>query len=168
MKKVGAKVLAMLVALAMVFSVLPSTVATVEAGNEDWEEEIVYLDIEIEIIDGQPMLVVEGEEYGEEYLFIPLELPETILATSDGRVVELKVKDNFVLVPTEDGIVAVPIEDFCVVKIDGEVMLLVEVNASWLWKGLALVTIVKILDAGWASLKNVESVVCPYHDITGP
>ena len=129
MKKVGAKVVAMLVALAMVFSVVPGMAATVEAGNEDWEEEVIWLDVEIEIIDGQPMMVIEGdEESGEEYLFIPLELPETILATSDGQIVELEVKDNFVLVPTEDGMVAVPIEDFCVVMVDGQVMLLAEVN----------------------------------------
>ena len=73
------------------------------------------------------MLVIEGEEkYGEEYLFIPLELPETILATSDGQIVELDVKDNSVLVPTEDGMVLVPIEDFCVVLIDGEIVLVAE------------------------------------------
>ena len=129
MKKVGAKVVAMLVALAMVFSVVPGMAATVEAGNEGWEEEIIWLDAEIEVIDGQPMLVVEGdEEYGEEYLFIPLELPELILVTIDGQVKELEVKNNAVLVPTGDGIVAVPIEDFCVVMVDGEVMLLAEEN----------------------------------------
>ena len=40
MKKVGTKVLAMVVALAMVFSVVPGMAGTVEAGNEGWEEEI--------------------------------------------------------------------------------------------------------------------------------
>ena len=136
MKKVGVKALAMLVALAMIFSVVPGMVGTVQAGNEDWEEEIIWLDVEIEIIDGQPMLVVEGdEEYGEEYLFIPLYLPEVVTLTVDGQVKELEVKDNSVLVPTEDGMVAVPIEDFCVVMVDEQEMLLVEINPKHLLGG---------------------------------
>lgn len=129
MKKVGAKVVAMLVALAMIFSVVPGMAATVEAGNESWEEEIIWLDAEIKVINGQPMMVIEGdEEYGEEYFFIPLELPEVALFTVDGQEKGLEVKDNSVLVQTEDGIVAVPLEDFCVVIVSGEVMLIAEVN----------------------------------------
>ena len=129
MKKVGVKALAMLVALAMIFSVVPGMAGTVEAGNEGWEEEVIYLDVEVKVVNGQPMLVVEGEEeYGEEYLLIPLELPEVASFIVDGQVKELEVKNNAVLVTTEDGIVAVPIEDFCVVMVDGEVMLLAEVN----------------------------------------
>ena len=136
MKKVGAKAVAMLLALAMIFSVVPGMAGTVEAGNEDWEEEIIWLDAEIEIIDGQPMMVIEGdEEYGEEYLYIPLELPEIVLIIVDGQVKELEVKNNAILVPTEDEIVAVPIEDFCVVMVDGQIMLLVEINPKHLIAG---------------------------------
>ena len=97
--------------------------------NNGREARIVYLEVEIEVIDGQPVLAIEGEEeYGEEYLFISLELPEVASFTVDGQVKELEVKNNAVLLPTEDGTVAVPIEDFCVVMVDGEVMLLAEKN----------------------------------------
>ncbi len=124
MNKIRAKVVMMSVVLAMAIAMVPGMAATAEARNDGWEEEITWLDVEIEVIDGQPMMVIEGEEG----YFIPLELPEVISGTVDGQAKELEVKNNYVLVPTEAGIVAVPIEDFCVVMIDGQVLLLAEDN----------------------------------------
>ena len=35
---------------------------------------------------------------------------------------------------TEEGLMPVPIEGFCVVMIDGQVMLMAEENPRWLWQ----------------------------------
>ena len=49
-------------------------------------------------------------------------------AYADGQKVPLKTQGNNILVPTEEGLVAVPIEEFDVVMVDGQVMLLAEEN----------------------------------------
>ena len=51
----------------------------------------------------------------------------------------LKTQGNSILVPTEEGLVAVPIEEFDVVMVGGQVMLVAEENPRfilrWLNKG---------------------------------
>ncbi len=56
MNKIGVKVVAMSLVLAMVFAMLPgmatpAMAATAEAGNDGWEVELPYLDVEITYLD---------------------------------------------------------------------------------------------------------------------
>ncbi len=118
MSKVGLKVLGVLVALAMLFTVVPGMTATAYAESADSEEGIVYLDAEIQVIDGQPMIVAETRAG---YVNVPFVLSGDVL-----------VQGNRVVVPTEEGIVVVPIEDFCVVMVDGQVALAAAVNPIFL------------------------------------
>ena len=43
----------------------------------------------------------------------------------------LKTQGNSILVPTEEGLVSVPIEEFDVVMVDEQIMLLAEENPAW-------------------------------------
>ncbi|MCL0049718.1 hypothetical protein M1N04_01305 [Peptococcaceae bacterium] len=52
-------------------------------------------------------------------------------AYADGQKVPLKTQGNNILVPTEEGLLAVPIEEFDVVVVDGEIMLIAEENPFW-------------------------------------
>ncbi|MCL0101020.1 hypothetical protein M1N80_04400, partial [Peptococcaceae bacterium] len=53
-------------------------------------------------------------------------------AYANGQKVPLRTQGNNILVPTEEGLVAVPIEEFDVVMVDGQVMLVAEVNWRFL------------------------------------
>ncbi|MCL0106673.1 DUF4258 domain-containing protein [Peptococcaceae bacterium] len=76
------------------------------------------------------MFVCETEEgYYEKIPFSMSDLGA--YAYAEGQKVPLKTQGNSILVPTEEGPVAVPIEEFCVVMIDGQVALITEENPAW-------------------------------------
>lgn len=119
------KIAVILVVLAMFFSVVPRMALIAEGGSEGWEEERVYLDAEVRMIDNQLVLAVEREK---EYINNPIRLPESVMFNS--QIIPLKMQEKGVIIPTEDGPVVVPFEDFEVVMINGELTLLTEVNPT--------------------------------------
>ena len=123
------KVLAVVVVLALVMPMVMMMPVGVAQAQENcpWAG-IEYLDAEIKIIDGQPVFVYETETGYEE---IPFSLSELGYAYADGQKMPLQIQGNSILVPTEEGPVAVPIEEFCVVLVDGEVALIAEENPFW-------------------------------------
>lgn len=124
MNKWVTKSLAMVLVLTMAFLPVQATTATAQAGGGEEEEHgKTWLDVEVRMIDGQPVLVYETEEgYGK----IPFALPE--YAYADGQKMPLQREGNNILVPTEEGPVAVALEDFCVVMLDGQVALVAGEN----------------------------------------
>jgi hypothetical protein len=114
-------------ALALLVPVFMVPAAAAQAQEKYQREEVVYLDAEVRMIEGQPVLVVETEEGYEN---IPFELSGHLYG-ADGQRVALEMQGNSIILPTEDGPVAVPIEEFCVVMVDGQVTLLAEVNPWW-------------------------------------
>ncbi|MCL0100987.1 DUF4258 domain-containing protein [Peptococcaceae bacterium] len=75
------------------------------------------------------MFVYETEEVYEKIPFSMSDLGD--YAYANGQKVPLKTEGNNILVPTEEGLVLVTIEEFCVVEVDGEVALLAEKNPVW-------------------------------------
>ncbi|MFW0861686.1 MAG: hypothetical protein AAGT88_06320 [Dethiobacter sp.] len=86
--------------------------------------EIQHLDAEVKIINGQPVIIIETEEG---YLNVPFALSGDVL-----------VQGNGVVVQTEDGFVVVPLEDFEVAVVDGEVVLVAEVNPKHILWGAGI------------------------------
>ena len=80
------------------------------------------------MIDGQPVLKYETEDG---YADIPFEIPAYALS-ADGQKVAVERQVDAILLPTEDGFEAVPLKDFSVVMMNGQIMLLAEVNVIWL------------------------------------
>ena len=78
------------------------------------------------MIDGQPVFVYETEEGYEKIPFSMSDLGD--YAYADGQKVPLKTQGNSILVPTEEGLVSVPIEEFDVVMVDGQIVLIAEEN----------------------------------------
>ncbi|MBT9161307.1 MAG: hypothetical protein DDT26_02612 [Dehalococcoidia bacterium] len=76
------------------------------------------------MIAGQPVIVVETKRG---YVDIPFALSKVFLV--DGQTIPLQLQGDGVVLPTEDGFVVVPLEEFEVVAANGQVMLLAEVNA---------------------------------------
>ena len=111
------------IALVVLLVFTPIKIKAAQAQEKCQWEGIVYLDAEIKIIDGHPVLVYETEAGYEK---IPFSLSELDYACADGQKMLLQTQGSSILVPTEEGPVAVPIEDFCVVMIDGQIMLLAE------------------------------------------
>ena len=71
-------------------------------------------------------------ETEEGYEKIPFSLSDLgDYAYADGQKVPLQTQGNSILVPTKEGLVPVPIEEFDVVMVDGQVMLLAEENPAW-------------------------------------
>jgi hypothetical protein len=128
LKTLSFKVLSVFAALALLVPVFMVPAAAVQAQEKYQREEVVYLDAEVRVINGQPVIMVETEAG---YESIPFELP-SYLHGADGQKAALEMQGNSVVLPTEDGPVAVPIEDFCVVVVDGQVALMAEVNLKWL------------------------------------
>ena len=91
----------------------------------------MYLDAEIKVIDGQPVMTYETEEGYEEISFSLSDLGD--YAYADGQKMLLQTQGNSILVPREESPVAVPIEDFCVVMVDGQVALMAEENPRIWW-----------------------------------
>ncbi len=119
MKRKISKVVSGILTVTLLVSVFVTPVA---AGQENGRErrnvpipEIQYLDAEVQVIAGQPVIVVENEEG---YVHVPFALSGDVL-----------VQGNGVVVQTEDGSVVVPLEEFEVVGANGQAMLVAEVNA---------------------------------------
>ena len=130
------KVLAVVVALALVMPMVMMPVGTVQAHDDNTNPlrapilETELDGAEIEIIDGSPFIVLNKDEC----IYIPL---NKLLKLSDtdtmdimlyGVLATVEVKGNYLLIPTEDGIEKVCISDFHVELRDGQVVLVSEVN----------------------------------------
>jgi len=89
-------------------------------------QQVQYLDAEIQVIDGQPMLKVETKEGYASY-----EFPWPEVAIVDGREVTLERQGNYFLLQTDDGTEKVSIEDFQVALVAGQLMLVKSVNPWW-------------------------------------
>mgnify|MGYP004702530357 CR=1 FL=1 len=98
-----------------------------ERGQGRQGEQIQYLDAEVRVIDGQPVLRYEAEDG---YADIPFDLPAYVIS-ADGQRVAVQRHGDAILLPTEDGFEAVPLKDFSVVMMNGQIMLLAEVNPIW-------------------------------------
>jgi hypothetical protein len=99
-----------------------------ERGQERQNaQQVQYLDAEVLVIDGQPLLRYEIEDG---YADIPFEIPAYALSV-DGQKVAVERQGDAILLPTEDGFEAVPLKDFSVVMMNGQIMLLAEVNPIW-------------------------------------
>jgi hypothetical protein len=122
-KALSFKMLSMFAALALLVPVFLVPTVAAQAQEKCQREEVVYLDAEVRVIDGKPVIVVETEKG---YVNIPFELTGEALV--DGQKVVLKTQGNAVLVPTKEGPVAVPVEEFCVVIVDEQVALMAEEN----------------------------------------
>jgi len=121
--------------LLTVFLLMSAFVTPVAAGRGNGrgqerksEQQIQYLDAEVRVIDGQPILRYETEEG---YADIPFDLPAYVIS-ADGQRVAVQRHGDAILLPTEDGFEAFPLKDFSVVMMNGQIMLLAEVNAIWL------------------------------------
>ncbi|MBT9173736.1 MAG: hypothetical protein DDT21_02141 [Syntrophomonadaceae bacterium] len=99
--------------------------------------QIQYLDAEVRVIDGQPVLRYETEDG---YADIPFDLPAYAIS-ADGQKVAVERQGDAILLPTEDGFEAVPLKDFSVVMMNGQIMLLAEVNPIWKLLPIALVKV---------------------------
>ncbi|MCL4462702.1 MAG: hypothetical protein M1552_09650 [Firmicutes bacterium] len=90
------------------------------------EQQIQYIDAEVQVINGQPVIKVETEEGDASYKF-----PWPEVAVVDGKKVGLERQGNYFLLPTDDGIEKVSIEEFQVALVAGQLMLLTSVNPWW-------------------------------------
>ena len=123
------KLLAVVVVIVLMAPMVLVPAEAAHAQEKCFYERVKYLDIEIKVIDGQPMFVYETEKGYEKIPFSMSDLGG--YAYADGQKVSLRTQGNNILVPTEEGLVPVPIEEFDVVVVDGQVMLLAEEN-PWL------------------------------------
>ena len=80
---------------------------------------------EIEIINGLPYIVAEVED---EYINIPLPLSNTADMIINNIPITVEIDENYRLIPTKDGIERVCISEFDVKVINGEMMLMHEIN----------------------------------------
>ncbi|MCL0100912.1 hypothetical protein M1N80_03790, partial [Peptococcaceae bacterium] len=118
-----------IVAIALIAPMVIMPVGSAYAQEKCFYERVKYLDIEIKVINGQPMFVYETEKGYKKIPFSMSDLGD--YAYAYGQKVPLKTQGNSILVPTEEGPVAVPIEEFDVVVVDGEIMLIAEENPFW-------------------------------------
>ncbi|MCL0041957.1 hypothetical protein M1N12_02710 [Peptococcaceae bacterium] len=107
--------------IALIAPMVIMPVGSAHAQEKCFYERVKYLDIEIKVIDGQPMFVYETEKGYEKIPFSMSDLGD--YAYADGQKVPLKTQGNSILVQTEEGLVAVPIEEFCVVEVDGQIVI---------------------------------------------
>ncbi len=128
MKK-GFKLVSVLltVTLMMLFFVTP--VAARQGDNQGRGQDrqtarhIRYLDAEVKVINGQPVIVVETKKG---YVNVPLVLSGEVFV--DGRAVPARLQGNGLVVPTEDGDMVVPLEEFEPVVVGGQMVLVAEEN----------------------------------------
>jgi len=122
------RIVSMLLTVVLLMSAFVTPVAAGQGNGRGQErkseQQIQYLDAEVQVINGQPELVVEAGNGN--VTRVPVQLPETILV--DGQILPLVARNGAVVVPTEDGPVAVPISDFDVAVVNGQVVLLAEEN----------------------------------------
>ncbi|MBS3973265.1 MAG: hypothetical protein KGZ89_00050 [Actinobacteria bacterium] len=120
------------------------TPAVARQGNGRGQEkqsarQIQYLDAEVRVIDGQPVLKVEAEEGYSSY-----EFPWPEVAVVDGRRVALERQGNYFLLPTDDGNEKVSVEEFQVALVAGQLMLVKNVNP---WFGVKIAVAAAALKA---------------------
>lgn len=132
MKKVM-KFVCVCVATVLMASVYVVPAAAAQRGGQDRKaegkaQETVYLDAEVRVIDGQPVLVFEGQ--GNERSEHPFPWPQTAIV--DGREAPLQREGNYFLLPAEGEVERVSIEDFDVTFQDGQIMLSAQVNPKFL------------------------------------
>jgi len=116
----------------LLLTVFVTPVAARQRGDQEESQgrgrqnarEIQYLDAEVQLINGQPVLWYETEEG---YVNIPFDMPSYALS-DDGQELPLKRQDDAILLPTEDGLEAVLLKDFSVAMMNGQIVLLAEVN----------------------------------------
>ncbi len=131
MKKVM-KFVCVCVTTVLMASVYVMPAAAAQRGGQDRKaerkaQETIYLDAEVRVIDGQPVLVFEGR--GNERTQHPFPWPQTAIV--DGREVPLQREGNYFLLPAEGEVERVSIEDFDVTFHDGQIMLSTQVNPLW-------------------------------------
>jgi len=113
--------------------VLLAFVVPAAAGQENGagrrnvaEPETQYLDAEVRVIDGQPVLIFEKDKGNVTHEF---PWPETAIV--DGKEVALQRQGDYFLLPTADGVEEVSIEDFDVAMVAGQIVLMASVNPWW-------------------------------------
>jgi len=135
------RVVSMLLTVVMLMSAFVTPVAAGQRNGRGQErqneQQIQYIDAEVQVIDGQPVLRYETEDG---YADIPFEIPAYALS-ADGQKVAVQRQGDAILLPTEDGFEAVPLKDFSVVMMNGQIMLLVEANPIWKLLPIALVKV---------------------------
>jgi len=92
-------------------------------GGRQNAREIQYLDAEVRLINGRPMIVIEVKDRD---VYIPFELTEKILVND--QIIPIAIERGMVVVPTENGYLTVPFEDFDVTITNGQVMLATDAN----------------------------------------
>jgi hypothetical protein len=131
------RIVSMLLTVVLLMSAFVTPVAAGQGNGRGQErqneQQIQYIDAEVQVIDGQPVIKVEARDGNATH--IPVQLPGTILV--DSQIVPLVVRNGAVVIPTEDGPVAVPVPDFDVVVVDGQVALITEVNPAPIIKLIA-------------------------------
>ncbi|GEM_PF-5633410 len=125
------KVLRKLSVILTVVMVMSAFAVPVAAGQENGAgrrnvavTEIQCFDAEVRVIDGQ--LVIVAETNNGNIRHVPVQLPQTIWL--DGELQPLVVEAGAVVVPTEDGPVIVPLEEFDVGMVNRQVVSVAEVN----------------------------------------
>ena len=80
---------------------------------------------EIEIIDGMPFMIVEVED---KYINISFPLSDKMDMMADGASITIEVDGNYLLTPTKEGIEKVCISEFDMKIVDGQLIMVHEVN----------------------------------------
>lgn len=129
------KGISLLLMMVLVVSTLATPVAAGRGGGQGEGRQTKSVDAEVSMLNGQLVIVVETREG---YVSIPVLLPESVRV--DGRTIPLVIQGNGVVLPTEDGPIVVPIEEFEVIVANGQVFLAAEVNPLFTI-GLALLAV---------------------------
>ncbi len=128
MKRKVFKVVSVILTVILLASVSVTSVDARQEGGRGRRNVLTptmqYIDAEVKVINGQPVIVVETKKG---YVNVPFALSGDVL-----------VQGNGVVVQTEDGFVVVPLEDFEVAVVDGEVVLVAEVNPKHILWGAGI------------------------------
>ena len=124
------RLVSLLLTVVMLMSAFVTPVAAGQGNGRGQErkseQQIQYLDAEVRVIDGQPMLMIEAEEG-----YVSYEFPWPEIALVDGKAVALKKQGNYFLLPTTDGYEKISIEEFEVALVAGQLMLSTSINPWW-------------------------------------
>lgn len=135
--KTKMRLVSLLLTVVMLMSAFVTPVAAGQGNGRGQERQIQYLDAEVQVINGQPVLRYETKDG---YADIPFDLPAYAIS-AEGQKVAVERQGNAILLPTEDGFEAVPLKDFSVAMMNGQIMLLAEVNPLWKLLPIALVKV---------------------------